>query len=192
MGKWFGKRPTPQVDKPAERQLPRLSVSAQLVLRAFNELPEANRPAFDIVPMLQALDIKYGRDRATDHMTYEVWDDFFAEQERVRWRSDFDECSCRASYDYEGWLDPRDVEDVDCRMPEYAALMQEIEAVQEALLEQEHAQRMHERAVELAGIAVTLRSVEDLTAALRAERRIVDEVTEMLAAPLAPKELAHG
>lgn len=157
-----------------------LSRSAWCVLKAFEDLPESHRPAFDVRAMLEALDLKYGVQVANAHLRVEVFDDLDCS---MRYRSvSLGGCTCMWTYDDDG--DEEEKYSNTCSMPEYLAIYEEIDLIHQALADRERALEARDRAAVLAGVEYELASVEDLTAALRAERGIIDSVTEELQAPL--------
>lgn len=127
-----------------------LSYPAEWVLKAYNELPKANRPFGNIHNIVKALDVKYGVDSVNSHFS----------GYRGNTHS-WDMCEC-SYYGNRG-----------CNYGEYKDMYDEIVNIKLALAE-------HEHALAVAGVENGLQMTEQFMEALRQERQIITETTKEL------------
>jgi hypothetical protein len=132
------------------------SWAARQVLKNYNALPPANRPAGNITHMLTALDIKYGKDNVDGHFGDYQYVYHGGSRNRTfvkQWK-----CNCRS---YGGGR---------CKHYEYKEVLDAIQEIQQALAEQAHA-------LELAGVESGLTQAASLAQQLREEKQIIEKVT---------------
>jgi hypothetical protein len=153
----------------AQRQkvaIEEFSWAAKQVKTAYEKLPHEHRPSYDIMAALRALDTKYGKEEVNEHFCRLDPYSFT----RVRdWK-------CECVYDaYRGEYN----NGAHCRFsPEYMAMVNGISDIAAALGRREQAIKDREHEMVLAGMENDLRSVEEITKALRSERDLIDNVTK--------------
>lgn len=140
---------------------------AMQVFNAYNSLPEANRPSYDIRAILVALDTKYGKEEVNRHFS----------------------TSFRSNQPTWGCLCVRRPVSESCSMPEYKTLNDEIAKIKKALRLQEEALKGREHQMVLAGLQSDLDMVGSLTQALRDERAVITGVTKEIEGGMPIKEL---
>lgn len=132
-------------------ELSTFSDPSKAILKAYNALPEANRPYGDIRSVLHAYDVKYGIKEANEHFgTYD-----YDLGSRFSW-----ECLDKR-YGY------------SCDYAEYQKLNKAIKEIQKALDDQQ-------KAIEIAGVQDGLEEAQRLMAELRREKEIITETTKEL------------
>lgn len=140
----------------------KLSFPAAQIIQAFNALPKAHRPAYNIDELVQALDIKH--DRVS--MDYHFSDFSYGYTSGSRWDvfgGTHQSSNCRRIQSNGG----------SCPGQEYIDLYLALIDISVAVKKQEHALKMSE-------VAHELESVSELTAALRLEKEIINDVTKEL------------
>lgn len=154
--------------KPNALKAEKFSSASATIIKAYNDLPEEHRPAYDIKAGLRALDTKHGLETVTAHFVhrsrYSHYDDL-----AFSWS-----CSCIWNeFDYEY------TQHEEClHFPEYKALYDSIDDIGDSLRAREQAILAREHQMVLAGIESDLRSIDEITQALRNERDLIDNVTK--------------
>lgn len=141
------------------------SWAARQVVYAFERLPEAHRPSYNLMAAMRALEAKYGRDKVHGHFI-EVG--LYSRSNKFSWR-------CRCVWDSSQW---KRVGDKCKHYPEYKDILDSIGEIDWALKKQEAAFKEREYQTVMAGLESDLRSVGDITDALRAERDLINSVTK--------------
>jgi hypothetical protein len=132
------------------------SKAAWHIINKFNELPEANRPPYDVYALVDALDTKhtisYVDGHFKNHSQWSVWT-----------------CNCRRPV---GQSDK-----VRCPYRQYTETYEAIRAVQTELSRRERALEQKAKNDILEGLAPTLAQLEDFTTALKQEQQAIAQVT---------------
>lgn len=149
------------------------SWAAAQVMDAFESLPEAHRPSMNVEAAVRALDTKHGVDSLNAH--FRVWNSW------SHYSSPSFECSCVYDPHDDGRSGDRALADECLRYPEFAQLIQSVKDIKDALQRQEDAIADREHQMVLAGIESDLNSISIITAALRAERDLINDVTKEIA-----------
>jgi hypothetical protein len=126
---------------------------AKQIIKAYNRLPESNRPFANIEYIVDALDIKHTVKAANDHFKryYDGYD----------WDCNLNYC-VGIGPDHRG-----------CPMQEYHDLRLAISGVQKALDKQKHE-------LEIAGVSDGLTSAKELLSSLKSETVLINQVTREL------------
>lgn len=127
-----------------------LSWPAQQIVKEYNSLPKANRPYTNIYRVVDALDTKFGEERATKHF-YEPYPG-------------------RNSTHY-NWNAHRCYR--QCDLGEYMALHNGIVEINDALVKQEHA-------LKIAAVSGSLSEARELAERMREETKLINTVTREL------------
>jgi len=131
----------------------RLSWPSRQVLREFNALPVDSQRGIDLLPIVEALDIKYGRDKLDQHFLDTIW-------KQYGWKKSGD-YDCR----YQGHRGRY------CIGNEHLELRKKIDGIKQSLAEQDAAARL----LSIAGDMDALAAVHQR---LKEEREILDKTTK--------------
>lgn len=141
-------------------ELKGVSWAGRQIVKAYQSIPEANQPGYDIVDVVKALDVKYDKALAdahfVDNLGYANWTCFCRRVERRMYAPTRFSPTTRK-----------------CEFEEYRALYNDIQSLKASLDAQEHA-------LKVAGVAGSLENAKSLTERLRQERELVEQVTKEL------------
>lgn len=158
-------------------ELGALSKAAQRIVAQYRVLPEELQME-DVLPMVKALDLKYGVSSVDSHFTVPKYSDETLKKYREQYYSsrllDYDNYVPRQQYLF-SWDSPKaECKHLDgCDFPEYRSLY-------EAILEADRAKKEQDRALEIAGVQHDLDAVQALIGRFREETTIMKSVTKEL------------
>lgn len=143
----------------------KFSWAARQAMESFNSLPEQHRPAYDVEAAVKALDVKHGKEEVDVHFT----------TSNRYLLTPYKSFKCSCVWDY--WEEKRTADKCN-HYPEYQEIIDAANSITSALAAQEQAIKDREHRMVLAGIENDLNSVKEITAALRMEKSLINQVTK--------------
>lgn len=148
---------------------PTRSRASQYLIDAFNELPEANRPAYDLPALLAALDETHGIEAVDNHFSnYSKWGGW-----TCRCAANQNSALAKDTCRFAKYTDFKNT----CRFAKYTDLWQAIRDIETEVRSREAKIARRERDAVLEGLKPDLAQLDALTDALRVEKTIINEVT---------------
>ena len=149
-----------------EKHLSQFSTTSQKIIEEWENLPEENRPGYDIEAVLSALDTKYGKALVDGHYVrrcgYDrgfthTWNCLCIQKQRRSNEKVVDKCF---------------------KFPEYRDLYDSIRGILHSLAQREQAIKDHEHRMVLAGLESDLRGADCIIEALKSESEAINSITK--------------
>ncbi len=160
----------PVKEEPLAVEGPILSWPAKQVILKHESIPEANRPDYDMVAMMTALDTKYNIDVVNSHFRYYDYSSSYRSAVRRSL-----ECSCVVKRENECGFIIEEIENGVCYYPEYTDIISVMDEISDALAVKAQAEADYEHQIALAGVQNELKAIESFKDSIRDEAASIKE-----------------